>query len=79
MHVDPGSGLFLLLAVCPVLLLTTVGVESKPPAAVGEESTLEVLPPGEINSALPTLDPSSPISSCCNPASSAHSSKMAMK
>lgn len=33
MHVDPGSGLFLLLAVCPVLLLTTVGVESKPPAA----------------------------------------------
>ena len=33
MRVDPGSGLFLLLAVCPVLLLTTVGVESKPPAA----------------------------------------------
>ena len=29
----------------------------KPPAAVGEESTLEVLLPGDINAALPTLDP----------------------
>lgn len=29
----------------------------KPAAAVGEESTLEVLAPGEINAALPTLDP----------------------
>jgi hypothetical protein len=27
------------------------------PAAVGEESTLEVLPPADINAALPTLDP----------------------
>jgi hypothetical protein len=30
---------------------------SKPPANVGEESTLEVLLPGEINAALPSLDP----------------------
>jgi len=29
----------------------------KPPAAVGEESILEVLAPNEINAALPTLDP----------------------
>jgi len=28
-----------------------------PPAAVGEESTLEVLAPADINAALPTLDP----------------------
>jgi hypothetical protein len=30
----------------------------KPPAGAGDESTLEVLVPGEINAALPTLDPS---------------------
>ncbi len=29
----------------------------KPPAAIGEESSLEVLLPGDINAALPTLDP----------------------
>src|SRR3954468_11144664 len=29
------------------------------PAVVGEESTLEVLVPGDINAALPTLDPGS--------------------
>jgi len=29
----------------------------KPPAGVGDESTLEVLVPGEISAALPTLDP----------------------
>ena len=29
----------------------------KPPASVGEESTLEVLLPADINAALPTLDP----------------------
>jgi hypothetical protein len=29
----------------------------KPPAAVGDESTLEVLVPGDINAAIPTLDP----------------------
>jgi hypothetical protein len=32
-------------------------VGDKPPAGVGEESTLEVLVPGDINAALPTLDP----------------------
>jgi hypothetical protein len=32
-------------------------VNGAKPAAVGEESTLEVLVPGEINAALPTLDP----------------------
>ena len=31
----------------------------KPPAGVGDESTLEVLLPGDINAALPTLDPGS--------------------
>jgi len=30
---------------------------NNPPAAVGQESTLEVLVPGDINAALPTLDP----------------------
>ncbi len=35
MHVDPGSDLFLLLAACPMLLLTTLGrADSNPPAAV---------------------------------------------
>ena len=29
----------------------------KPPAGAGDESTLEVLVPGDINAALPTLDP----------------------
>jgi hypothetical protein len=32
-------------------------VGDKPSAGVGEESTLEVLVPGDINAALPTLDP----------------------
>jgi hypothetical protein len=31
----------------------------QPPAGVGDESTLEVLVPGDINAALPTLDPGS--------------------
>jgi hypothetical protein len=32
-------------------------VGDKPPAGVGDESTLEVLVPADINAALPTLDP----------------------
>jgi len=38
------------------ILWPRIGSDSKPPA-VGDESTLEVLVPGDINAALPTLDP----------------------
>ena len=60
----PDSSRRLLIGIVGGLLVTGIAggvvvpniVRDKPPV-VGEESTLEVLVPGEINLALPTLDP----------------------
>jgi hypothetical protein len=48
-------GGLLITGIAGVVILPNI-VRDKPPV-VGEESTLEVLAPGEINLALPTLDP----------------------
>ena len=49
-----AGGLVIAGIAAVVVLPSLVGDK---PAAVGEESTLEVLVPGDINAALPTLDP----------------------
>ena len=49
------AGGLAIAAIASVVVLPNI-VRDKPPV-VGEESTLEVLVPGDINAALPTLDP----------------------
>ena len=50
------AGGLVIAGIVAVVVLPSLGGD-KPPAGVGEESTLEVLVPAEINAALPTLDP----------------------
>jgi hypothetical protein len=50
------AGGFVIAGIIGAVVLPGI-VGEKPAAAVGEESTLEVLVPGDINAALPTLDP----------------------
>jgi hypothetical protein len=60
----PGSGRGIVIGIIGGIVIAGIAgavvapniVREKPPV-VGEESTLEVLLPGEINGALPTLDP----------------------
>jgi hypothetical protein len=49
------AGAIVTAGIAAVVLLPSITRDK--PAAVGEESTLEVLVPAEINAALPTLDP----------------------
>jgi hypothetical protein len=60
----PGSSRGTLIGIAGGLVIAGIaavvvlpGVVRDKPAAVGEESTLEVLVPADINAALPTLDP----------------------
>jgi hypothetical protein len=61
----PGSSRGILIGIVGGLVIAGIAagvvlpriVGDKPAAAVGEESTLEVLAPADINAALPTLDP----------------------
>jgi hypothetical protein len=60
----PGSSRGTLIGIAGGLVIAGIaaavvlpGVTRDKPAAVGEESTLEVLVPADINAALPTLDP----------------------
>jgi hypothetical protein len=61
----PGSSRGTLIGIAGGLVIAGIAaavvlpriVGDKPPAGVGEESTLEVLVPADINAALPTLDP----------------------
>lgn len=61
----PGSSRGIVIGIAGGLVIAAIAagvvlpriVGDKPPAAVGQESTLEVLAPGDINAALPTLDP----------------------
>ena len=60
----PGSSRGTVIGIAGALIVAGIaaaivlpGIGSNKPAGVGEESTLEVLLPAEINAALPTLDP----------------------
>ena len=60
----PGSSRGILIGIAGGLVIAGIaaivvlpGIRGDKPAAVGEESTLEVLIPADINAALPTLDP----------------------
>jgi hypothetical protein len=64
-HKKPGSSRGIVIGIAGGLVIAgiaagvlwpKVGGDNKP-AGVGDESTLEVLVPGDINAALPTLDP----------------------
>jgi hypothetical protein len=49
------TGAIVIAGIAAIVVLP--GIRGDKPPVVGEESTLEVLVPGEINAALPTLDP----------------------
>src|SRR5829696_6188605 len=51
------AGAIAIAGIAAIVVLPGIG-GNKPPV-VGQESTLEVLVPGDINAALPTLDPGS--------------------
>src|SRR3569833_2058271 len=60
----PGSSRSILIGIAGGLVIAGIaaivvlpGVVRDKPVAVGQESTLEVLVPGDISAALPTLDP----------------------
>jgi len=64
-HKKPGSSRGIVIGIAGGLVIAgiaagvlwpKIGGDNKP-AGVGDESTLEVLVPGDINAALPTLDP----------------------
>jgi len=60
----PGSSRGTVIGIAGAIIIAGIaagvvlpGIGSNKPVGVGEESTLEVLLPGEINAALPTLEP----------------------
>jgi hypothetical protein len=61
----PGSSRGIVIGIAGGLVIAAIAagvvlpriVGNNPPAAVGQESTLEVLVPADINAAIPTLDP----------------------